>query len=239
MNLIIRQLYMQKLFIILLGIFLSGIQQSSPSRIYTTRFTLNEYPIYESGNWINGKATGLDWSDVSTTAGHAIGHQQGNEQYTDATALLTGTWTPNQTARATVFIGKTFPGDYPEVELRLHSKISAHVNTGYEIAFSCCGHISSAYLIIVRWNGPVKDFTYLTRLSGPKYGLVNGDVIEATIRGDTITAYLNKVQVGQAIDSTYHNGSPGMGFNFDCFSEGACLGNNNGYGFTEFMASDD
>jgi hypothetical protein len=217
----------------------AGSNKISYARTYTTKFPLTEHPISESGNWINGKTAGIDWSDVSTTPGLAIGHQPGNAQYTDATALLTGKWTANQSAEASVFVGTTYTGDYPEVELRLRSTISAHKNTGYEIAFSACGHVLNAYLIIVRWNGPVRDFTYLTQLKGQQYGVVNGDVVRATIIGNTISAYINGVLVGQASDGTYLNGSPGMGFNFDCFPEKNCKGDNNGYGFTKYTASDE
>jgi hypothetical protein len=235
----VKAIILKIIYFCLLAFFIAGPVQISYTRTYTTKFHLTEYPISESGKWINGKTDGVDWNDVSTTPGLAIGHQPGNEQYTDATALLTGVWRANQTAQATVFVGTTYPGDYPEVELRLRSTISAHVNTGYEIAFSACGHVAHAYLIIVRWNGPVKNFTYLLQLEGQQYGLVNGDVIKATIVGNTITAYINGVQVGQVTDSTYLNGSPGMGFNFDCFPKKTCQGNNNGYGFTEYTASDE
>src|ERR1035438_4153195 len=71
---------------------------------YTTNFPSDENPISQGGNWINGKANGLDWSDVRTTGGMAIGTQVGNEgSDNDSTALLTGTWGPNQTASATVY----------------------------------------------------------------------------------------------------------------------------------------
>jgi len=40
---------------------------------YTTEFRLTESPISEGGNWINGKAAGLDWSDVATVTGLAFG----------------------------------------------------------------------------------------------------------------------------------------------------------------------
>jgi len=41
---------------------------------YTTHFPLTENPISEHGHWINGRTTGLDWGDISTTPGSAIGH---------------------------------------------------------------------------------------------------------------------------------------------------------------------
>ena len=74
---------------------------------------------------------------------------------------------------------------------------------------------SGAYLIIVRWNGPLGDFTYLVNTTGAQYGVTEGDVVKATIVGNVITAYLNGIEVGTATDATYATGSPGMGMNLD------------------------
>ena len=208
-------------------------------RIYTTNFNFQEYPVSDNGNWINGKADGIDWSDVSAEKGIAIGHQKGDVRYVDGTALLTGKWGPDQKARATVYVGNTYPEDYPEVELRLWSSLSARHCSGYEIAFSAAGRTDRAYLIIVRWNGPVGDFTYIKDLKGPQYGVKNGDVIEARITGSAITAYLNGIEIASATDSVYTEGNPGMGFNFDWVDHGRPTGTNSSYGFTDFFATDD
>jgi hypothetical protein len=67
---------------------------------YSTSFQPTENPIYEHGNWINGGTTGLDWTNVQTSSGMAIGTQadngSGNAQYSDSTAVLAGNWGPNQ-----------------------------------------------------------------------------------------------------------------------------------------------
>ncbi len=219
--------------------YLEDHQPVSDHRTYSTGFDLSENPLSENGNWINGKVSGLDWSDVSSMKGLAIGHQQGNTQYVDATALLTGRWASDQAARATVFAGKTYPQDYPEVELRLRSTLSAHLCSGYEIAFSVAGKTDKAYLIIVRWNGPVGDFTYLRDLKGPQYGVKDGDVIKAVIKGSTITAYINGIEMAQVTDTVYRSGNPGMGFNFDWAGQTGPTGTNESYGFSEFSATDD
>jgi hypothetical protein len=206
-----------------------------PGRTYTTMFPLAEQPISEGGNWINGRTVGLDWSDVWTTAGLAIGRQTG-ASYTDATALLTGPWGADQSATATVHAVNPKDACYQEVELRLRSAISAHSNTGYEIGY----HVitgSTAYLIIVRWNGPLGNFSYLFEGHGAQYGIRAGDVVSADIRGNVITAYINGVVVGQATDNTYASGSPGMGFNLENAPAG-CSGTNGDYGFTSFTATD-
>ncbi len=201
-------------------------------RIYTTRFPLMENPISEGGHWVNGRVAGLDWADVRTTAGFAFGTEPGTVRYDDSTALLTGVWGPDQMAQATVRAVNQNEKIYEEVELRLRSSLSAHKATGYEILFRCL-KTDSAYAEIVRWNGPLGDFTYLNRARGAHCGVADGDVVKATIVGKVITAYINGVQVLQASDDTYATGSPGIGF----YLEGAS-GMNADYGFTSFTASD-
>ncbi len=212
---------------------LSGVRASA--RTYATSFSLTENPISEGGKWTNGASSGVDWNNVSTTPGLAIGHQPGNVQYTDGTALLTGSWGASQSAQGTVYIGPTYESDYPEVEIRLRSSLTAHSCTGYEIAFKAINS-NQSYIIIVKWNGKVGNFTMLAKLVGPQYGLRNGDVVAATIIGNVITAYINGEQKAQVTDNTYSSGNPGIGFNFDC--HGACKGKNNGYGFKSFSVMD-
>jgi hypothetical protein len=207
---------------------------ASARRTYTTLFPLTENPISEGGNWINGGTTGLDWHDVSTTPGLAIGHQS-LTSYTDGTAILTGTWGPTQSVEAVVHTQNQRDSCYQEVEMRLRSSLSAHSCTGYEISFKA-SKTAAAYLIIVRWNGALGDFTYLNRYDGAQYGLADGDTVKATIEGAVITAYLNGVKMGTATDSTYTNGSPGMGFNLET-ADSACLGTNGDYGFTRLTAT--
>jgi hypothetical protein len=197
-------------------------------------FPLTENPISEGGNWINGQTNGLDWHDMSTTPGLAIGHQSGSS-YTDGTALLTGTWGPTQSAEAVVHAVKPQDDCYQEVELRLRSALTPHSCSGYEISFKAT-KTSGAYLIIVRWNGPVGDFTYLLNVSGAQYGVTEGDVVKATIAGNVITAYLNGVAMGTATDSTYATGSPGMGMNLET-SDATCVGTNGNYGYTRYTAT--
>ena len=98
-------------------------------RPYSTTFPLTENPTSEGGNWINGKAVGVDWGDVRTTPGLAFGTNAGG--YADPTAILTGNWGPDQVVQATVHSVNQTDGLYEEVELRLHSTISNHSNTGY------------------------------------------------------------------------------------------------------------
>ena len=211
-----------------------GTAGSGAGRSYTTAFPLTENPISEGGSWINGQTDGLDWHDMSTTPGLAIGHQSGSS-YTDGTALLTGSWGPTQTVEAVVHAVNPQDSCYQEVELRLRSTLTPHSCTGYEISFKAT-KTSGAYLIIVRWNGPVGDFSYLVNTSGAGYGVTEGDVVKATIVGNVITAYLNGVAVGTATDATYATGSPGMGMNLET-GDASCIGTNGDYGFTHFTAT--
>ncbi len=203
-----------------------------PVHTYSTNFPLAENPILENGSWINGKSVGLDWADVSTTPGLAIGTESGSNGFDDSTALLTGNWAPDQTVQATVYSVNQSDSYYEEVELRLRSSLSAHSNTGYEINFRCLKS-SNAYMAIVRWNGPLNDFDYLIQQGGARYGVANGDVVKVSIIGNVITAYINDVQVASVTDSTYKVGNPGMGF----FLQGA-NGSNGDFGFTSLTAQD-
>ncbi|HKV75109.1 MAG TPA: hypothetical protein VJN95_11360 [Gemmatimonadales bacterium] len=206
-------------------------------RTYSTTFPLTENPISEGGNWVGGFTQGGQWSDVQTTPGHAIGRQQIDwaRSYSDGTALVTGAWAADQQATATVYSTGPAPDNYyQEVELRLRSAITTNSNTGYEISFKVSSN-ASAYLIIVKWNGPWGDFTYLPGGgSGATWGVQNGDVVSAKIVGNLITVYKNGVVVTTSTDNTYTTGAPGIGFNL----EAAGAGTNSNYGFSSFTATE-
>jgi hypothetical protein len=199
-------------------------------RTYSTHFPLAENPLSERGVWEGGKTVGLDWADVATTPGRAFGLESGVTGYDDSTALLTGDWGPNQTLEATVYALKPNDKVNEEVELRLRSSLSSHNATGYEVLFRC-SKSKDAYAEIVRWNGPLGDFTYLDRHNGSQFGVATGDVVKATMIGNVIKAYINGVQVAQATDSTWATGRPGIGFYLE-----KATGLNPDYGFTSFTA---
>jgi hypothetical protein len=211
--------------------------EGSPVRSYRTQFPLTEDPISEGGLWINGRTEGIDWADVVTEKGRAHGGkvrmavaerraEQGNlgagaateapeGDYDDPTAVLTGSWGPNQHARATVFSRNQTAEYFQEVELRLRSAIEPHFCTGYEVFWRCL-KTEEAYAEIVRWGGKIGTFKSLARAQGTQFGVSDGDVVEATIIGNRISSYINGVEVLSATDDTYANGSPGIGFNFGC-----------------------
>ncbi len=214
-------------------------------RAYRTSFELDEQAVSEGGLWLNGKKDGIDWADVITRNGRAYGSvtrmavaerrvEQGNLEgslpegdYDDPTAILTGAWGKNQHAKGTVFSKHPTAEYFQEVELRLRSAIAPHLCTGYEVFFRCL-KTDEAYAEIVRWNGKVGDFTSLTKLIGPQYGVKDGDVIEATIHGNLLKGFINGVEVISATDDVFDSGAPGIGFNF-------FVGNTNvDHGFTYF-----
>lgn len=184
-------------------------QPASHVASYSTKFPKAESPISEGGHWIGGKTVGLDWGDVSSTPGYATG-RAGPKRFADSVALLTGDWPANQSVKEVVVRHKV--SHYPEVSMRLRSSVSKHNCDGYEISFSLKDD-DTAYLIIVRWNGPLADFTYLVNTPGKQYAVKTGDVLKATIIGNEIKAYKNGVLMGTAKDNTYIHGNPGFGFN--------------------------
>jgi hypothetical protein len=208
--------------------------QSDPRkgvRSYSTRFQRDEDPISEGGKWVNGGKDGIDWYNVITKNGVAFGAVTRGE-YTDPTALLTGTWGKNQRVKARVFSRNQTEKYYQEVEIRLRSSLSPHLCTGYEVFWRCL-KTPSAYVEIVRWNGKVRDWTSLKKLTGTQYGVKDGDLVEARIVGDVIKGYVNGVEVISVTDNTFKEGNPGMGFNFG-------VGESNGdFGFTSYEVESD
>jgi hypothetical protein len=63
---------------------------------------------------------------------------------------------------------------------------------------------------IVKWNGPLGDFTMLS-VTGSLGAPAHGDKIRAEFVGQNITVYKNNVQVMRASDATYTDGNPGIG----------------------------
>lgn len=212
-----------------------GVRGGAPVRSYRTDFRLIENPISEGGMWLNGREDGIDWVDVVSAGGYVHGEvsrmtaaerraEQGNLEpgddsaapagdYDDPSAVLTGSWGPNQHARAVVFCRNPTEDYFQEVQFRLRSAIRPHVCTGYEVFWRALTG-DHGYAEIVRWNGPVGDFTSLARLTGPRYGVTHGDVVEASIVGNVIKGFINGAEVISATDDVYAEGAPGIGFNF-------------------------
>jgi hypothetical protein len=209
---------------------------------YTTSFPLVENPISEGGNWINGGTVGLDWTNMQTTAGFTFATQSGtnagNAMFNDSIALLTGTWGNDQSAQATIKIVDPITATgpcYQESEILLRGNISAHSAMLYEVNVGDRNDDAS-YVHIVRWNGPLGNFTTLLTLYGTTYGVKTGDIFKATIVGDTITAYINGVQKAQVTDGTYASGNPGIGMYLQ--NPSACGSGDSNFGFSSYTATD-
>jgi hypothetical protein len=201
---------------------------------YSTTFDGAENPISEGGMWVNGKTHGVDWADCATTGGYAYGLQSGQTGFDDSTALLAGTWGPNQSASAIVHLASRGPYEaWEEVEIRLRSTISGRYNSGYEVIFSTKDY-PYGYVQIVRWNGALGSFNYITlTYSIPeRFVIHDGDEVKGEMIGNKINAYINGVLVASGSDDAFTSGSPGIGFYHQM------AGGNLNYGFKSFTATD-
>ena len=203
-------------------------------RSYRTDFPLDENPVSEGGMWLNGKKDAIDFTDCITSDGFIHGApsrmnalekraEQGNldsdsedateGDYDDPTAILSGEWGPNQHGKGVAHIENPTAEWFQEVQIRLRCKVEPHSISGYEVFFRCLEG-ENGYAEIVRWNGPVGDWTSLQRHQGPEYGVKDGDVIEATIEGNVIKGLINGEEKITVTDDTFDAGAPGVGFNF-------------------------
>ncbi|HKV74600.1 MAG TPA: hypothetical protein VJN95_08775 [Gemmatimonadales bacterium] len=222
---------------------------SVTSDYYQSDFPGTENPVSEGGRWLGGFTTGKAWSDCQTVPGQIYGRQQLDwaRSYSDGSAYLTGTWSPDQTVTAVVYQNATVPAEnwFEESEIRLRGTLTANSLTSYEISWKMRGATpSSAYLILVRWNGPWGNFTYLSNVNfiggngnGSQYALVDGDVVTGTVIGNTIYAWKNGVLQATALitdtpGAVFSGGAPGIGFNL----EAAGAGHNADYGFRSIEA---
>jgi hypothetical protein len=216
-----------------------------------------ETPISEGAIWWNGQRDGKDWSDVFAGLGRAYGAPTNTTvaggRYDDPTAILHGSWNPNEraTGKASCSNNVVDHIPYPEVELRLRFTVAANVAKGYEIMWRCsdsnAGSLGSSYLAVAAWLGVAGQFGVLTitlpdssttsSLTGG--GVQDGDTVSAAIYGSTISLYRNDVLQGTVTDSMYASGNPGFGFNYVAADNGSpTSGYNMDFGFTSFSATE-
>ena len=176
---------------------------------YVTNFGATENPLSEGGMWINGKAVGLSWNNVQSVPGKAFAATfTGNPtRYSDPIAVLNTTFAANQYAQGTVFRAPNYsPPDQHEVELLLRFRITANSARGYEVLWGITGGLA-----IVRWNGPVGNYSEL--LATNIGAAVDGDVLRAEIVGGVVRVYKNGTLVATGpSNSTWTDGQPGIGF---------------------------
>jgi hypothetical protein len=209
----------------------SGGASGSGGATYSTDFDVTESPLSESGAWHHD---GVDWTLVNVAGGVAFGTQalgvarSGPQQYNDSYAYLSG-FPADQQASGTVHIGSIDGGCTHEVEILLRWSDSANSATGYECNVAWDG----GYAQIVRWNGPVGDYTYLDQYGSVPGGIHENDVVSASIVGDQITLSVNGTVRASAQDSTFSTGNPGIGF----WRGSSGCGSIGDYGFTHFEAN--
>jgi len=177
----------------------------SDGMFYTTTFKTRENPLDENGRWTEGRRDGLDWQDVAVFTPGLAGPAATQMGFDDATAILTGPWGPDQYVSVVINRPTLDPIFALEIQIRLRSDIQPHSIKGYEI-LECQQ--------IVRWNGPLGDFTYLSVSypTGSVFPLSDGDTFSAQMVGNMISVFRNGVLCMTAMDGTFASGNPGIGF---------------------------
>jgi hypothetical protein len=156
---------------------------------------------------------------------------------------LAGSWGPDQSAEGIVYAGNQIYGGPSgwgdctrEIELLLRWQIMPYSIKGYEVNFGAEGQYGN--VSINRWDGPLGGWVHIAHSTAEWTGGDNGDILKATIVGNTITVYKNGSVVLTATDGTYPSGgSPGVGF----YTDLGCTGpdyHNNDYGWTAFTGTD-
>lgn len=218
-----------------------------PFHYYRTTFPLTENPIAEGGVWSNGKTEGVAWQNMRTTTNKAFGTQSGNSGiYDDSVAILKGTFGADQEARATVFSTVTAAAYFAEVELHLRGTVStAGIIQTYEVLFSVnpSARSQGSYCEIAKWFGTQGGGTFNgLSLTGQQTitAPTTGDIVRARIVGNTLTAYINNVQVAQVTDSVglsgtapYATGNPGIGH---WLNNNGATGDVTSFGFSDYTA---
>jgi hypothetical protein len=177
---------------------------------YSTTFPIAEGRLSEGASWVEADTAGAGcdhhpcWGNMQSIPGEAFGVSEPT-RFGDPTAILTGTWGPDQTAEGTVVVSSAQPwrGCCHELELRLRTTISANAITGYEVYCSLIW--TNPYCHIASWGGPNGSYVNLDECLGhtPAVYLKDGDTLKATITGTKpviITAFVNGLQIMQILD---------------------------------------
>ena len=134
--------------------------------------------------------------------------------WTDLTAILAGTWGPNQYARCKVLQRRPNNKYFHEVQLRLRFTVNPGFVTGYELMFRVLKKRTCLCRDLPLERSCQRTRTSLDRSAGVDSGVGDGDVIEATMIGNVINGYVNGKEVLSAVDDSFPVGNPGFGFNF-------------------------
>jgi hypothetical protein len=199
----------------------------SPGTYYTDFSGSDENPLSEGGKW--GKAANV-WQDVRRVGGVAKPVAY-TEIYDDAYSLLQMP-TPNDVeVIATLFRnGSTFA----EYELMLRASDSPTTAAGYECLCNTDGGIQ-----LMRWNGPLGQFTEVTTAVDASPGaMADGHQLRATIEGSVIQFFHRPdpasawTLIAHADDSQYPTGKVGISFYVH-----QSIGNVDDVGFKDFSVT--
>jgi len=200
---------------------------------FSTSFPNTENPL-NPAQWFGGLSDGLQWQNCRSTPNLCFGTQGNAGGFDDSTALLKGSWGPNQDCNATASILTTI-NDVSEIEIRVRSVITANVNSGYEVLFN----VSSSNNYgpqIVKWNGALGSFNVIRDATGGEiHRAVDGDVIRVSIDAvNNIRVFVNGVLdiFFQDTTSPWLTGQPGVGFYTNTGAQ------DNQYGWKQFNADD-
>jgi hypothetical protein len=170
-----------------------------------TTFPMDEDPISENGAW---SAIATPWLRVKSVDGIAkpAAFVTG---YNDNYASLSG-FGPDVEITVTVFIA----GSAPFGEILLLARIAQTATTlrAYEFLYDGDGSVQ-----LMRWNGPLSDFTPMGGEELNPGVLQDGDQLRMRVVGDTISAFHKRapgdwVRIAQTTDGTFSDGQPGLGF---------------------------
>lgn len=183
----------------------------TPTLPYITSFAANENPLSEGGEWRNGQVAGLDWNNMKSVNGAAVGaHIADGPSYDDPIACLTRTFPRGQYIKGIVFVdaGYAPPGSH-ECELHLLCTITSNSIQSYEFLID---PISETFQIM-RWNGTIGDLTPLTVTdhNGGPVPAVDGDEFEFRCdQSGNFSVFQNGVLVWTFTDTTFTSGTPAI-----------------------------
>ena len=192
---------------------------------YSTSFDVDENPISEGGVWVHNANN--PWQKVRTSGGRALAAQY-TEVYDDAYAYL-GNWAGGDDYE--VIASVYFPSGNPgETEILLRVSDTDSQVRAYEFLYNTGGSWQ-----LVRWNGPLGDFTYIHGGGGTGG---SGGQVRATVIGPQIKTYWRQRAtdpwnlLGEMTDATHATGKPGMSFYVH-----AAAGNIDGVGFEDYQVN--
>jgi hypothetical protein len=224
------------LSIAILAILFAGNGWSST---YKTAFPAAQNPICEGSpcKWTGGQSAGGNhWGNVQTTLGFAFGAGQPSE-FGDPTAILTGTWGPDQTVTAVAVGDTNETGCCREAELRLRTTITSNSITGYEVYCSVTAGSGAQYCSIARWAGGSGLYCNIEDLPHPAIHLITGDIFTATITGTNPVDITGTITRNGTVVAKVHASDDGSnkGNGTACVTHTPFTSGNPGIGFYAFQ----